>query len=76
MKPLNSQDLEAGSDFDLISSLESVVKNHKLIEASMIDSKAAELRVKQSEGGLSTTDVTANYGHENIIKYGRGIIRN
>ena len=73
MKPLNSQDLEAGSDFDLISSLESVVKNHKLIEASMIDSKAAELRVKQSEGGFyPSLDVTANYGHENIIKYGPG----
>ena len=73
LKPLNSQDLEAGSDFDLISSLESVVKNHKLIEASMIDSKAAELRVKQSEGGFyPSLDVTANYGHENIIKYGPG----
>ena len=51
-KPLDSQDLSPGSNFDLIGSLESVVKNHKLIEASKIDSKAAELRVKQSKGGF------------------------
>ncbi len=72
-KPLDSQDLSPGSEFDLIGSLESVVKNHKLIEASKIDSKAAELRVKQSKGGFfPSLDVTANYGHENIIKYGPG----
>ena len=61
------------SGFDLIGSLETVLRNHKLIEASMIDSKAAEFRVKQSKGGLyPSLDVTANYGHENIIKYGPG----
>ena len=38
----------------------------------MIDSKAAEFRLKQSKGGLlsKSLDLTANYGHENIIKYG------
>ena len=72
-KPLNSQDLRPVSGFDLIGSLETVLRNHKLIEASMIDSKAAEFRVKQSKGGLyPSLDVTANYGHENIIKYGPG----
>ena len=39
------------SDFDLKSSLESVLKNHRVIKASGIDIKAAELRLKQAKGG-------------------------
>jgi adhesin transport system outer membrane protein len=70
-KPISSQDLNTNSDFDLVSSLELVLKNHKLIEASKIDSKAAEFRVKQSKGAYyPSLDVTANYGHERIIKHG------
>ena len=49
-KPISSQDLNTNLDFDLVRSLELVLKNHKLIEASKIDSKAAEFRVKQSKG--------------------------
>ena len=70
-KPISSQDLNTNLDFDLVRSLELVLKNHKLIEASKIDSKAAEFRVKQSKGAYyPSLDVTANYGHERIIKYG------
>ena len=70
-KPISSQDLNANLDFDLVRSLELVLKNHKLIEASKIDSKAAEFRVKQSKGAYyPSLDVTANYGHERIIKHG------
>ncbi len=70
-KPISSQDLNTNSDFDLVRSLELVLKNHKLIEASKIDSKAAEFRVKQSKGAYyPSLDVTANYGHERIIKHG------
>ena len=59
--------------FELKESLQSVLDNHKIIKASNIDVKAAKLRVKQSKGGyFPTLDVTANYGHENIIKYGPG----
>ena len=59
--------------FDLRSSLESVLKNHKTILASKTDIEAAKLRIKQSRGGyFPSLDVTANYGHENIIKYGPG----
>jgi len=67
-----SSDLSS-QEFDLRSSLASVVKSHKIIKASEIDIKAAELRVKQAKGGyFPTFDLTANYGHENIIKRGAG----
>ena len=70
-KPISSQDLNTNLDFDLVRSLELVLKNHKLIEASKIDSKAAKFRVKQSKGAYyPSLDVTANYGHERIIKHG------
>ena len=70
-KPIFSQDSRTNSNFDLIGSLELVLKNHKLIEASQIDSKAAEFRLKQSKGAYyPSLDITANYGHERIIKYG------
>ncbi len=60
-KPISSQDLNTNSDFDLVSSLELVLKNHKLIEASKIDSKAAKFRVKQSKGAYyPSLDVTVN----------------
>ena len=59
--------------FNLINSLISVLKNHKTILATGTDIKAAKLRVRQSKGGfVPSLDVTANYGHENIIKYGPG----
>ncbi len=68
-----SQDTGDDKLFDLRDSLESVIKNHKIISASQIDSKAAKLRLKQAKGGyFPSLDVTANYGHENIIKYGPG----
>ena len=68
-----AQDEISQESFDLKSSLESVLSNHKLIEASKIDSKAAKLRLKQAKGAyFPSLDVTANYGHENIIKYGPG----
>ncbi len=59
--------------FNLKNSLISVLKNHKTILATGTDIKAAKLRVRQSKGGFfPSLDVTANYGHENIIKYGPG----
>ena len=59
--------------FNLKASLKNIVENHKTIQASRIDIKAAKLRLKQSRGGLfPTLNVTANYGHENINKYGPG----
>lgn len=61
------------SSFDLKNSLQEVLRNHKTIAASKTDIEAAKLRVKQSKGGFyPSLDVTANYGHENIIKYGPG----
>ena len=49
------------------------MNNHKTILATKSDIEAAKLRVKQSKGGyFPSLDVTANYGHENIIKYGPG----
>ena len=61
------------SSFDLKKSLQKVLRNHKTIVASKTDIEAAKLRVKQSKGGFyPSLDVTANYGHENIIKYGPG----
>ena len=47
-----SQESQTLSNFNLRDSLNSVLSNHKLIEASKIDSKAAKLRVKQSRGGF------------------------
>ena len=59
--------------FDLKQSIEKVLRNHKTILASKTDIEAAKLRIKQSRGGyFPSLDVTANYGHENIIKYGPG----
>ena len=59
--------------YNLKAALKSVLNNHKTILATKNDIKAAELRVKQSKGGyFPSLDVTANYGHENIIKYGPG----
>ena len=70
-KPISSQELNANSEFNLVNSLKLVLNNHKLIEASKIDSKAAEFRLKQSKGSYyPSLDITANYGHERIIKYG------
>ena len=59
--------------FNLDSALKSVLRNHKMIKATKNDVEAAKLRLKQSRGGFfPSLDVTANYGHENIIKYGAG----
>ena len=59
--------------FDLIDSLNNVLNNHKLIKATQIDIKASVLRVKQAKGGYYPSfDLTANYGHEHINKYGSG----
>ena len=59
--------------FDLIESLNDVLNNHKLIKATQIDIKASILRVKQAKGGYYPSfDLTANYGHEHINKYGSG----
>ena len=61
------------TNFDLKNALQSVLDNHKTIKAQKIDIKAAEYRLKQARGGyFPTFDLTANYGHENIIKYGTG----
>ena len=59
--------------YNLKAALKSVLNNHKTILATKSDIEAAKLRLKQSRGGyFPTLDVTANYGHENIIKYGPG----
>ena len=59
--------------YNLKAALKSVLNNHKTILATKSDVEAAKLRVKQSKGGyFPSLDVTANYGHENIIKYGPG----
>ncbi len=59
--------------FNLIESLDDVLNNHKLIKATQIDIKASILRVKQAKGGYYPSfDLTANYGHEHINKYGSG----
>ena len=59
--------------FNLDSALKSVLRNHKMIKATKNDVEAAKLRLRQSRGGFfPSLDVTANYGHENIIKYGAG----
>ena len=60
-------------NFKLIDSLNDVLNNHKLIKATQIDIKASVLRVKQAKGGYYPSfDLTANYGHEHINKYGSG----
>ena len=60
-------------NFNLIESLDDVLNNHKLIKATQIDIKASILRVKQAKGGYYPSfDLTANYGHEHINKYGSG----
>lgn len=70
---LNAEELNASLDFDLKDSIQNVLNNHKTIKASRIDIKAAELRLKQSKGGYyPSLDLTGNWGHENIIKYGPG----
>ena len=59
--------------YNLEAALKSVLSNHKTILATKNDINAAKLRVKQSRGGyFPSLDVTANWGHENIIKYGPG----
>ena len=59
--------------YNLEAALKNVLNNHKTILATKSDVKAAELRLKQSKGGyFPSLDVTANWGHENIIKYGPG----
>ena len=69
---LHAQD-DSITEFDLKNALQSVLDNHKTIKAQKIDIKAAEYRLKQARGGyFPTFDLTANYGHENIIKYGPG----
>ena len=63
----------ASEKFSLIDSLNDVLNNHKLIKATQIDIKASILRVKQAKGGYYPSfDLTANYGHEHINKYGSG----
>ena len=59
--------------FDLVSALANVLDNHKVIKATQTDVKASKLRLKQARGGYYPLfDLTANYGHENIIKRGAG----
>lgn len=59
--------------YNLEAALKSVLSNHKTILATKNDINAAKLRLKQSRGGyFPSLDVTANWGHENIIKYGPG----
>ena len=70
---INSQERNLVKFYNLNSALKSVLNNHRLIKATQKDVDAAKLRVKQSKGGFfPSLDVTANYGHENIIKYGPG----
>ncbi len=68
-----AQDKSIIVPYNLEAALKTVLSNHKTILATKNDIKAAELRVKQSKGGyFPSLDVTANWGHENIIKYGPG----
>ena len=61
----NSQE----KSFNLKQSIDKVLRNHKTILATKTDIEAAKFRIKQSKGGyFPSLDVTANYGHENIIK--------
>jgi len=67
------EDKEELIPYNLKAALKSVLNNHKTILATKSDIEAAKLRLKQSRGGyFPSLDVTANYGHENIIKYGPG----
>ncbi len=60
-------------NFDLIEALKGVITNHKLIKATQIDIKASDFRLKQAKGGYYPSfDLTANYGHEHVNKYGSG----
>ena len=69
----NTDDHVSAKSFNLISSLKSVLNNHKLIKASQIDIRASNFRLKQAKGGYYPSfDLTANYGHEHINKYGAG----
>tara|TARA_X000000368_G_scaffold417013_1_gene412278 strand:- start:697 stop:2019 length:1323 start_codon:yes stop_codon:yes gene_type:complete len=70
---IKSQERNSVEFYNLNSALKSVLNNHRLIKATQKDVDAAKLRVKQSKGGFfPSLDVTANYGHENINKYGPG----
>ena len=70
---INAQERNSVKFYNLNSALKSVLNNHRLIKATQKDVDAAKLRVKQSKGGFfPSLDVTANYGHENINKYGPG----
>ena len=69
----NTDDHVSAKSFNLISSLKSVLNNHKLIKATQIDIRASNFRLKQAKGGYYPSfDLTANYGHEHINKYGAG----
>ncbi len=70
---VSSQDNPNVIPYNLEAALKSVLANHKTVLATKNDINAAKLRVKQSRGGyFPSLDVTANWGHENIIKYGPG----
>ena len=70
---VSSQEISNAIPYNLEAALKSVIANHKTILATKNDVNAAKLRVKQSRGGyFPSLDVTANWGHENIIKYGPG----
>ena len=69
----NTDDNVSTKSFNLISSLKSVLIDHKLIKATQIDIRASNFRLKQAKGGYYPSfDLTANYGHEHINKYGAG----
>ena len=64
---------EVNSSFNLTDALKGVINNHKLIKATQIDIKASNYRLRQAKGGYyPSLDLTANYGHEHINKYGSG----
>ncbi len=70
---VSSQENSNVIPYNLEAALKSVLANHKTVLATKNDINAAKLRVKQSRGGyFPSLDVTANWGHENIIKYGPG----
>tara|TARA_B100000989_G_scaffold298372_1_gene287359 strand:+ start:461 stop:1771 length:1311 start_codon:yes stop_codon:yes gene_type:complete len=69
---VSAQDLSV-PQFNLLNSLNDVLKNHKIIKASKIDVDASKFRLKQARGGYYPSfDLTASHGYENIIKYGPG----
>ena len=64
---------DVNSSFNLTDALKGVINNHKLIKATQIDIKASNYRLRQAKGGYyPSLDLTANYGHEHINKYGSG----